>query len=584
MEFKYLGVRTKQTEEGNWLVQFSAPASEIELWAGVPQKKRFLLDDDVAGESVGFQRGEDAARVRSLGKFLDTPENVVQNPLLCSLRNDLKFVPSDAVDGGTNVEVGELVIEVPEFESYSVEECLKGVREYLERRQPELASQEPEPEYIKVLKGRLADPIYMESQQFGEIGEEYEAEDDVAEEDEARDDEDYGTTALYEDSHIGEFWHEIAARHEIARETHPDFDDRQEFLGFNRDALLSYLRPIVLVDGQHRLRGALAAAEAKLNDESLRDEVEERVGNGESAEAIEVDIKRRESRLLPISLLMSTDAEEQVFQFVVVNQKATPIGRALLGTIISTTLSTDELDKVSKRLMNAGIPLEESRAVTFMATLKESPFFERVDRGLSMGIGAQQEGLQWNVLASLIAIFRDLAGGRLFGQRADYASAWRVKYLDESPIVEEYAEKGFGNAFEYWQDFYGPWQQVFLVFWKTIKDRFGSESIEKLHSYWGRPRKSNLYNKISLIILAADFFQFLVETRTKLESADDVEKLVDIWLENVNSGYFDRDWQLEGIKKDVPGIRNQWAEIWTTYRKVGEKLPPVTRYRQNLKM
>ena len=576
MEFRYPGVRSKQTDEGKWLVQFSAPAAEIAVWAGVPQKKRFLFEDDVAGETVGFQRGEDEERVKSLGQFLGIQENVVQNPLLCSLRKDLEFVKADGLECTSDVEVGELVVDVANFDEYTVEQCLRGVREYLQRRQPDLRELAPDQDDIDTLKERLADSAYAEVGDPSESA----ADDESDQGTDDGDDDNESTGALYEDSHIHEFWREIAARHVIAKEIKPEFDESGKFLGFSRDALLSYLRPIVLVDGQHRLLGALAAARARLNDESIRAEVEGRISEGESPEEVEEEIMRRESRLLPISLLMSTDAEEQVFQFVVVNQKATPIGRALLGTIISTTLSTDELGRVASRLKNAGIRLEESRAVSFMAVREESPFVDRVDRGLSAG-GSGQDGLQWNVLASLIRIFRDLRGGRLFGQRRDYAAAWRQKYLGESLIVADYATHGFDNAFDYWQDFDGPWCAVFLAFWSKIRETFGDADTPEKHNYWGRPRKSNLYNKISLTILAADFFQFLVEGRRALESSDEIPDLVDYWLENVSPNYFDRDWKLAGVKKDVSGIRNQWADIWTDYRKVGGRLPSAMKYRQN---
>ena len=571
MRFKYAGVRSKQTEQGDWLVQFSARATEIAQWAGVPQKTRFLFDDGVAAETVGFQRGEDQARVESLGKFLEVSENVVQNPLLCSLRKKLEFVKWDRnneEEADENIEVGDLVVEIPDFDQYTVEQCLRGVREHLERRVPELRGLEPDENIIEALKARLADAAYEEG-----------AEQEVAGDDDAEDENDgddtEATGALYEDSHIREFWQEIAARHEIAKEIDPEFE-QHKFLGFSREALLSYLRPVVLVDGQHRLLGALDAAQRKLNDVSIKREVERRIADGELPGTVADDILRRESRLLPVSLLMSDNAEEQVFQFVVVNQKATPVGRALLGTIISTTLSTQELERVASRLKNAGIPLDESRAVSFMAMQEESPFFGRVDRGLS---GVQQDGLQWNVLASLITIFRDLRGGRLFGQQRDFAKTWQQRFLDDSPIVEEYKTKGFSTQFEYWREFDGPWRRVFVVFWNKIRTKFANDSEEETHNYWGRPRKSNLYNKISLTILAADFFQFLVERRLGITSENDIEALVDNWLEDVSENYFNRDWKLVGIKKDVSGIRNQWAHIWADYRRVGGRLPPSTSYR-----
>ena len=569
MKFKYAGVRSKQTGQGHWLVQFSARATEIEQWAGVPQKTRFLFDDGVAAETVGFQRGEDRERVRSLGKFLEVSENVVQNPLLCSLRAALEFVKwsregHEEVD--ENVEVGDLVVEIPDFEKYTVEQCLRGVREHLERRVPELCGLEPDEDTVDALRARLADAAYEEA-----------AEDEDAEDEDDGDegDDTDATGALYEDSHIREFWQEIAARHMIAKEIDPEFK-QDKFLGFSREALLSYLRPVVLVDGQHRLLGALAAAKSKLDDASVRREVEKRISDGEPVEAVENDILRRESRLLPVSLLMSDNAEEQVFQFVVVNQKATPVGRALLGTIISTTLSTAELERVASRLKNAGIPLEESRAVSFMAVRKESPFVGRIDRGLS---GGQQDGLQWNVLASLITIFRDLRGGRLFGDTRDYAATWRQRYLDGSPIVENYATEGYVNQFDCWRDFDGPWRRVFIAFWNRIREKFANVSDEETHNFWGRPRTSNLYNKISLTILAADFFQFLVERRLGIKSANEIDALVDDWLEDVSESYFNRDWKLEGVKKDVSGIRNHWAHIWVDYRKVGGRLPSSAKYR-----
>lgn len=571
MRFRYAGVRSKQTEQGHWLVQFSARATEIAQWAGVPQKTRFLFEDGVAGETVGFQRGEDRERVRSLGRFLEVPENVVQNPLLCSLRTELDFVKWDREGerSDDNVEVGELVVEFPDFEQYTVEQCLGGVREYLERRVPELHGLEPDADVVEALKARLGDAG------FEEEADSEATEGDRGEDQDANEADDEVTGALYEDSHIREFWQQIAARHEIAKEVDPEFEQGR-FLGFSQEALLSYLRPVVLVDGQHRLLGALAAATAKLNDVRFRREVERRISGGATVEAVEDDIMRRESRLLPVSLLMSNNAEEQVFQFVVVNQKATPVGRALLGTIISTTLSTAELERVASRLKNAGIPLEESRAVSFMAVRDESPFVGRVDRGLT---GGQQDGLQWNVLASLITIFRDLRGGRLFGEPRDWAAAWRSKYLNDSPIVGDYAAGGFANQFDYWQDFDGPWRRVFLIFWDAIRDKFANVLEEETHNYWGRPRTSNLYNKISLTILAADFFQFLVERRLGIASEDEVAELVKDWLADVSGSYFDRDWKLAGIKKDVSGIRNQWAHIWVDYRRVGGRLPSSAKYR-----
>jgi hypothetical protein len=267
---------------------------------------------------------------------------------------------------------------------------------------------------------------------------------------------------------------------------------------------------------------------------------------------------------------MSDDPSEQVFQFVVVNQKATPIGRALLGTIVSTTLSNDEMGRVAGRLKDAGIRLEESQAVTYLARHQDSPFCGLIERGLS---GRSNDLLQWNVFASLIGIFRNLKGGRLYGQRNDYANLWASRYLGESGIVQDFRDKGFDSPDEYWSSLEGPWRQFFIAFWGTVRDKLGNTSVPDKPNYWGATRESNLFNKISLTILAADFFQFLVETRMKIESVDQVPDLTRNWLLEVDDGYFDRNWNLVGVKKDSTGIRNRWAEIWTEYRKSGGNLP-----------
>ena len=571
MEYRYQCIRFRQTTSDKWLVQFAARAPEIDTWAGVPQKRRFSFDEEPAGETVGFQREESKTRVSSLCEFYQHPENIIQNPLLCSLRDvpgcKVLFVPTPDAAVDSPIQVGELIIDVPDFSQFSIERCIREVRDGIERRVPNLRETQLSSALLQDVKAQAAKVGYIQ-----ELDQSTSRESDG---DEGNEDTD-PTGVLFEESHIVDFWQEVAVRDSVLEEIAQPISGN-EFLGYTKEALLSYLKPVVLVDGQHRLRGALEAALGQLNHASVQSEIADRISNGESAEEIEAEIMRRDSRLLPISMLMSTDPEEQVFQFVVVNQKATPIGRALLGTIVSTTLSNDEMENVATRLKNAGIEVEESKAITYLARHPNSPFYKLVERGFT---GDSSALLQWNVFASLIRIFRDLRGGKLFGERNDYAEIWRHKFLTDSLIVADYERHGCKHAIEYWSRLDGPWRKVFIAFWTKIRDTFGNTEDPDRRNYWGKPRESNLFNKISLTILAADFFQSLVETRTKLESADEIPELVENWLENVNRGYFDKDWVLGGVKKDSGGIRNQWASIWSDYRKAGGNLPDKRRFRQ----
>ncbi len=567
MEYQYRCLWVRQTKSEKALALFAAPVTQVNRWAGVPQKKKF---DSASNESVGFQREENSGRVKSLGDFCENDENIIQNPLLCATRKlpiaALRFVP-DGDQHSADCKQGVLIIDVPDYQSMDLLDIFGYVRAYIESRVSELKGKAVDSLLVARLKQRAAteghaDVAELSTEDEGggeDSGEESGATDGAAE----------AEAVLFEESHIADFWAEIAGRHEVLKliEQRPN----DEFLGFSRDALLSYLKPVVLVDGQHRLSGAIESVERRFNDEAIRNEIESRIQAGDGADLIAAEIRDRESRRLPISLLLADDAAEQVFQFVVVNQKATPIGRALLGTIVSTTLSNEEMEGVASRLQAAGIELEESKAVTYLARSAESPFFGLIERGLT---GDEKDLLKWNVFASLINIFKDLKGGKLFGYKNDYAEIWRNKYLPNSALVA-----GQENCTEYWRSLDGPWRKVFIAFYTKIRDEFGDVEVADAHNYWGKPRASNLFNKISLTILAADFFQFLVESRVTIDSVEDVSKYVDEWLIGVSRGYFSRDWKLVGVKKDSSGIRSQWAYQWLEYRKDPTRLPNVPLYR-----
>jgi len=115
MEYRYKALRIKQTNSDKLLVLFSAPATEIDVWAGVPQKKRFGTGE----ETVGFQREENSKRVESLGEFCTNDENIIQNPLLCSTRRIptialTRFEPNTGEMGAT--QEGCLIVDIPNYD------------------------------------------------------------------------------------------------------------------------------------------------------------------------------------------------------------------------------------------------------------------------------------------------------------------------------------------------------------------------------------------------------------------------------------------------------------------------------------
>jgi hypothetical protein len=562
---RYPAFSMKQTIDSKPLVLFSAPATDIAAWVGVPQRGR--LD---GGETVGFQRQENPARVKELANFFTEPRNVVQNPLLCALQadHDVTFVFDDEEAGFGHIEILQ-----EDLESLTLLDLIERVIFRLETRVPNLTG-------VSLDQERLTEVVRRASEAGFTAQEDAAEEDNDLEEDALRDPDvdsqedtagDVASVLLTEETQLVDFYQELRVRADVLRRLTGEADP-PDLLGFSKDAMISYLKPVVLVDGQHRLRGAVLSATQAADTPSGREEVRAAVDAGEDPTEAQRALVAAKARSLPVSLLLDASPSEHVFQFVVVNQKATPMGKALLGTIVSTSLSRDELDPVAQRLRDAGIRLEDSQAVAYLTRAEESPFRNLVQTGV---IGDESGHLQWNVLKGLTSIFRELRGGRLYHQTVDYAAKWRRRELLQSAFVADGADAE--EKFKIWSAPDGPWRAVFIRFFTLVQQKF-ADSDREAHNAWGWTT-SNLYNKITLTILSADFFQFLDDHRLTLNSIEDVDEAVGEWLEGVSEQYFSRDFRMGSLKKDQGPVQKRWAEVWFEYRKDPQRLPRVERYR-----
>jgi hypothetical protein len=564
MEFLYDAYQSVQTAEGKPLVLFAAPAVDIEQWAGIPQRGR--LDGQ---ETVGFQREQKQARVNQLADFFADQRNIVQNPLLAALQNSdqVEFI---AVEDGS--PFGKLKIVYEDYEALPMLTLLRRLAGRLENRTNGMLNPQA------IIQARVTELVEKFADQQGIIADDgEESDEDSIPADESltsldspgiEDTTDAANVLFTDETQIIDFYNEIQGRIEIL--VRYGRDDMDEVLGFTKDAILGYLKPAVLVDGQHRLRGAIAAAKRSA-ETGYEDAVLDAVAKGVDPVAAERQVLSDHARSLPVSLLMDASPSEHVFQFIVVNQKATPMGKALLGTIVSTSLSHEELQPIAQRLEDAGIKLQDSQAVAYLTRWPGSPFCGLVQTGMS---GDQKNLLQWNVLRGLVSVFRELRG-KPYHDVNDFARAWEENLLDGSGLV---AGAGDMSAKEYWRQLDGPWRDVFIRFYTRIRDEFGDTNDLTAPNAWGNT-ENNLYNKVTLTILATDYFQYLYTQRLSLDSLDDVDRSMDDWLQGVNRSYFNREWPLRGMKKDIPAIRVAWSQIWFQYRNLPNQLPAVTRYR-----
>ncbi|MFD8166615.1 hypothetical protein ACFV2W_08985 [Streptomyces cellulosae] len=556
---KYRGVCFEQTPQSKKVVLFAAPATDVWEWSGIPQRE--LLDDLDERETIGFQRQENDKRIEQLREFYGDPRNIVQNPLLCARRDSRATFEADEGQVGA-VRSGWVIIEDEDLASVPLLDLFRRVGEQLRARSGQLANVKPDPDRLAALQTRLGGDVTFFSSQV---------------EDNQEDSDDPTQGLFANETHILEFYQEIICRQAMldaldgqSRETHKD-----QFLGFTREVLESYLKPVFLVDGQHRLRGAVLAANSAAEDDSKNAEILAKIESGEDEEALFSELAHKHSRILPVSLLMEESVEEHVFQFVVVNQKATPMGNALLGTIVSTSLSEEELNEVTDRLNAVKIDVANSQAVAWFTRNPASPFRGMVQQGMSKEGG---DKLPWTVLRDLTAQFRNLRGAKLpHSQRIDYADKWGRERLPESRLVEQFDDLSAKRSA--WAALDGPWRDVCATFFTEVRDCLADTSNPYAPNAWGSTRE-NLYNKVTLSILVADFFQFLTDKEFTIHSVQHCRELTARWLDRVDKNYFARNWNLSGVKKDTAGIKAQWSELWVDYRKDPQRIPDVRLFRK----
>lgn len=556
---EYVGVLVEQLPGSPKLVLFSAPALDIDKWAGIPQRRR-LAHSGVAVETAGFQREEKPRRVADIAAFMSEPKNVIQNPLLAAIQ-DPNLVEIESDDAATNM--CRIKVVIPDSADLTLAQLVERAMDELSARLPELRSRPVD----QAMLDRLRVSLSVEAP--SQVSDPEDSDETGGEPGETESSVESGLALFDEESQVVDFYDELHARLVVLDEIGKGEQPSDAIGGFTREFLGSLIKPVVLVDGQHRLKGALRAAWDHLDSERGTERLAELIDAGQSPDEARKQLLSEAGRTLPISLLVSPDPAEHVFQFVVVNQKATAMSNALLGTIVSTSLTQDEMDPIRARLRDAGIELEGSRAIAYLSRASDSPFRGLVATGIS---GDRPNALPWTVLGGLVSIVRNLQGVEPYSApKVDYARLWRDRSFALSRLVD--TELPSTERLAIWSAVDGPWRMLFLKLFNKIRDRFGSDD-PNTQNYWGSTR-SNLFNMVSLRILTADFFNFIKDR--PLHTPNDVDLALEEWIGDLNPTYFARDWRMVGTKKDQPAIKQAWSEAWAEFR-LTQRLPRVERY------
>lgn len=203
----------------------------------------------------------------------------------------------------------------------------------------------------------------------------------------------------------------------------PDLDDDEkvELL----QSLEQLCRPGLVVDGQHRLYGAAHATN---------------------------DVR------LPVVAIPNSPWMEQIYQFVVINEKAQKVDSSLLTDIFGSSLTPGEQTAIRGQLDRAGARVEERIAAVIAARDSASPFY-----GL---VRVRLEGMESAGGYIPDATIRQLIeGGR-------GARAWR----SDDDFYDKFVRPTFDDRVEWdsWTE--GKWRQYWFAFWDEVKIHYNAKS------------------------------------------------------------------------------------------------------------
>jgi hypothetical protein len=228
-------------------------------------------------------------------------------------------------------------------------------------------------------------------------------------------------------------------------------------------ALESLCRPALIVDGQHRLLGA---AEANV------------------------------PVILPVVAIPNTDWVEQIYQFIVINEKAQKVETSLLTDIFGSSLTRDEQHEIRDRLSRAKVDVEARIAAVVSDRDPASPFYRMVNIKLS------------GAAASTGAYITEMTVRLLIDGNARHSRGWRSDdELWEQLVQPLYPDRAQWDA---WTD--GAWRKYWFKFWSTVRDYYNDQAQkERQQALWASDRQTNLTKAVTLRILQKLFIDKMIE-------------------------------------------------------------------------
>lgn len=477
LKFEYVGQRFHPRADATQeLLLFVAPAGEIRTWAGVPRK--------TFDYQHGFQRTLQPGRISDVAQyFSNTPSNMSPTAVVVGFTGVVQ-IDAVASNAGSSaaVESVHIRVEVPDFDKVAIEELADRALLVLRHRLPAavLAAIDAD------IPTAIAEAVRL--QEDDSAGDESDVDSESSVDIAAGDEQDR--------SYLADFYAQLLGY----RNRQLPWPDEKAL----REILYSLLKPAVIVDGQHRVFGAATV------DEQM---------------------------LFAVCAIPNSSWAENVYQFVVINQKAKPIKPAFLSSIVATSLSGEEIATVYDRLRTSKIDVARAEEMERVNTDSASPFRSMVD----FEVEGSQGFLQFPGMTKLVRDFRNVERSL--------------------PVLLPAGA---------WSAATGDWMDHFFAFWRGIRRYFESADPR----LWQKPTDANPNNLLKIVTLQevqALMLDNWADSRAiQLATPAQTEETAFKFWADFPPAFFSDEWKKKGLQTSV-GRKIIRDAITDTRRNAGRK-------------
>ena len=276
-----------------------------------------------------------------------------------------------------------------------------------------------------------------------------------------------------------------------------------------KTSLSHLLRPAMIIDGQHRIHGAVNA---------------------------------QNNTTFNVVALMDTDWVDQVFQFIVLNRTAKPITKDFFRALCNTSLTNKEIGNIDDRLKVIGISNDDRIIMRTIAYNPKSPFYNLVGEAGEIEGSDDSDKLPGIGMVSLAKKFYKLA--KVDSKSQFPPETFNKAFPDDLKLYNKEnprrPRKELTNTATKacWKN---VWHEYFFAFWDVMRNKYEPENI------WQKADKNNLFKIVTLKALQDYFISVKVKAKSNYTSVEDFRSDVEDFFEDLKSTFF-LGWTATGLQ------------------------------------